>query len=88
LKNHRQAHADEDRILQRDDHGEDEGGHQHHLLHGAGLPHRLQIRRLDGPVADQHEQAGQGRHGDVGNQAGEGEDHHCHHHAGDHEGHA
>jgi hypothetical protein len=48
----------------------------------------LQIGQLDGPEADEDEQPGQSRHGNVANQAGEGEDHHRHHDTGDHQRHA
>ena len=87
VQDHRQAHRDEHGVLQRDEHGEHEAGQQHRFLHGAGFPHRLKIGRLDGPVANQHEQAGQGRHGDVADQAGERDDHYRHHYAGDHQRH-
>ena len=49
------------------------------LLHQARAPHRLEVCGLDRPVADEHQEAGQRRHGDGPHGISEHQDHHGHH---------
>ena len=73
------------RVLERDEHRQDERHDEDDLLDVAGPPHRLEVIRLDGAEADEHEQAGEGGHGDVADHLPEGDDHDRHHEARDQE---
>ena len=86
VQDHRQPDPDEHRVLQRDDHGEHERDQEHGFLQVSGLPHRLEVRRLDRAVPDQHQQPGEGGHSDVADHPGEDDDHDRHHHAREHQG--
>ena len=65
VQDHREPHAHQHRVLQRDEHGEPEGDDEDDLLHRPGSPHRLQVGGLDRPNADEDQQAGERRHGQV-----------------------
>ncbi len=85
VQDHRHPHPDQHGVLERDQHRQEERHDEHDFLDVSGPPHRLEVIRLDGAKADEHEQACEGGHGDVADHLPEGDDHDGHHETGDHE---
>ena len=62
-QNNCQGDANEHRILQRDQQGECEGDEHNELLHSSRPPDHLDVIDLQCPIANDHQQASQSRHG-------------------------